>query len=276
MKKILSLTIFLLILFTVSGVTFAATDFNGELRVLFNLDVFSLERLSLKFNQELGSNNGIDCELRLPSIYSGYYYQKDLFKSGDCLDVGYFPITWSAEKSETILESLAQNLDPENGVGLKYLFNFEKSTLTFSLSNTDIEAFAGDSGVLDFAARADLNLSNNFLLGVALASENTTTVDSTQILIDTLYSGDKFQVLGELVIVSVSGGSSENGLYLEGAYNFTTKLKGYIGICSMENLGYDWVVIGGKYQLKENIFLQGELENVANDNQLMFLFKVVF
>ncbi len=277
MKKYLIVTVFLVVLFTASSAVLAANiDVKGDLRVTFDLNQFVLDRLALKWNAALSTNNGVEGEFRFGSSTalpeSVYFYQKGLFQRADVLQVGHFPITWSAEKSATIIESLADALEPANGTGVKYQIGLDEVSIASSLSGgTPTESR------LDLAVRVDFPVLSDLNLGVGLSSVSS-TADRKSIVVDAIYKPNRFQVLGEFVTESSAGNDWQSGFYVEGAFSIAPKFQAYAGICQAPNLRAwaEWIVLGGKYKMADNIALQGEYQSHQNKNNIILSFQVDF
>lgn len=289
MKKFGSLLLSLVFFIMLPAAAMAEAKIGGNLRVCYNLsgaddtDTFEFDRLAIKFKSFLSEDHGFHSEVQFrnpgknnPSggdirLENAYYYQTNIF-GRDELNIGYIPITWHADKSMTILRSLASNLMAGNSVGIKYRLKGEEFSITGSVTNAANEQKSNSHKTgYDLGIRGEFSPATGLTLGAGVCNDIHDAKDEHSILrivVDGLYSWGALELYGEFVSLkeTVYGNSkdAENGFYIEGNYALTGNFTAYTGITSAKDLIDDHIVIGGKYQLTSGTALQGEYVDTKN------------
>ncbi len=279
MKKILPPLVFLLIT-AVSMPAAGITGAHGELEVKYEMDPdnsgFVFDGLTLELVHPLGPDEGIEANLQFESErpFTAYYYRYHILKAYDELHLGRFVLDWASGNSLSLKGSLADRVirGYSTGTGFKYRTTLDKSLLVASVATTP-----GRYARTMLAGRLMFQPASHWEAGVALAGGGFFSRDPRQaVLIDVLYTGRSFSVLGEAVISNLSTVDYASGFYLEGSHPFSPACTGYAGLFFTEELTRDLVVGGIRYRPAEHLTLQGEMVNSRDTWEITLRFGVRF
>ena len=289
----LLITLTITILFSVkspaSGAVKPANEFRSSFHFTPEGSRFSFDGLLFPFNVDLTPNTGLHCGLEMGTFWYNvlaYYYHNNLIQQ-DQLSIGLLPLTWSAGKSVTLTNSLAQrtysayvnnssfNREP-CGVGLKYTVQLGPAMLAASLTNAP--SWEPTNKPLDVATRLSFQAGEKITVGAAIASSDTfSDASNFGFLVDAALTTGRMGLLGEFVSWNRAGtDATASGLYLEGFYDFTDQSQVYAGLFAADDLANERLVLGARHQATPNLAYQGELCNKKDDWQLTLQMKVQF
>lgn len=287
MKKIILPIVFLLTT-AVSLPAAGITGAHGELGVKYQMEPdnsgFIFDGLTLELAVPLSPDEGIEANLQFEGgpPFTAYYYRYHILKAYDELHLGRFTADWASGNSLSLKGSLANQVIEgfSTGTGFKYRTTLDKSLLVSSVTTTKSYSTKGRSNKSHstmLSGRLMFQPAPQWQAGVALAGLDLFSHDPRQaVLIDVLYTGKPFTVLGEAVISNLKTGDYSSGFYLEGSYPFSPACTGYAGLFFAEELTDDLLVAGIKHRPADHITLQGEAVNSRNNWEITLRFGVRF
>lgn len=282
----------LLILVSLTGLSYAAPTAGGELRTHFLITPddsgFEFDGLTLDFNADFSAKDGVRGEFN----YDGrnvdtlaYYYINNIF-ADDQFNVGRFAIDWASERSVTFNGSLAEQVQRmggvarprdfgfEKGIGVKYKIDFPSFALVTSISNYEF----GEG--TDLVGRGVFKINPNLQIGAGLASINRDTdVNDFAVLVDAGFSSGPVNLLFEVVGVNSERGTEEetnSGFYAEASYEASQRFTVYGSFCGAEDLIDEMLAAGILTKITPYATIRGELQNTRDDWNFLLGLKVNF